>query len=331
MNENQVSILKQIQALPAAEQAQLLHALNTSKGQPSLGDLLQVKQDKGIECPYCRQKEHIVKFGVRKGVQWYKCKGCGHTFSSLSDSILNSTKKELHVWMKYITCMIDGLSVRKSAEVCNINKNTAFIWRHKILDALTVYAKKVKLGGIVELDDTYTRVSYKGTTPPNRQSYKRGTPASKRGISSEQVCVSCAVSRSGKVFSKVSAIGRVTAKALNSTFGKRIISKSILCTDKEGAYKRFAKDKELQLVQLESGKKVLGVYHIQHINAYHSRLKQFIMKFKGVSTKHLNNYLSWFNVIVEGKRNLSELAKLIIRAVVLTLWSDVSKRPAIPV
>ena len=36
------------------------------------------------------------------------------------------------------------------------------------------------------------------------------------------------------------------------------------------------------------------VYHIQHVNSYHSRLEDWInRKFKGVATKYMNNYLSW--------------------------------------
>jgi hypothetical protein len=39
---------------------------------------------------------------------------------------------------------------------------------------------------------------------------------------------------------------------------------------------------------------VLGnVFHIQHVNAYHSRLKDWMRRFKGVSTKYLANYLGW--------------------------------------
>ncbi len=36
-----------------------------------------------------------------------------------------------------------------------------------------------------------------------------------------------------------------------------------------------------------------GVYHIQNVNAYDSRLKNWMMRFHGVSTKYLNNYLGW--------------------------------------
>ena len=58
--------------------------------------------------------------------------------------------------------MMLGLSVRKSAEICGINKDTAFIWRHKILDALQNMASDVKLDGIVEADETFFAISFKG-------------------------------------------------------------------------------------------------------------------------------------------------------------------------
>ena len=42
----------------------------------------------------------------------------------------------------------------------------------------------------------------------------------------------------------------------------------------------------------------LGVYHIQHVNSMHARLKRWIRAcFCGVSTKYLQNYLNWFKVI----------------------------------
>ena len=34
-----------------------------------------------------------------------------------------------------------------------------------------------------------------------------------------------------------------------------------------------------------------------HINSYHSQLKRFMRGFNGVSTKYLNNYLVWNNLV----------------------------------
>ena len=33
--------------------------------------------------------------------------------------------------------------------------------------------------------------------------------------------------------------------------------------------------------------------HINNVNAYHSRLKQWLARFNGVATKNLPNYLGW--------------------------------------
>ena len=36
------------------------------------------------------------------------------------------------------------------------------------------------------------------------------------------------------------------------------------------------------------------MYHIQNVIGLHSRLKQWIDRFKGVAPKYLDNYLTWF-------------------------------------
>ena len=64
---------------------------------------------------------------------------CGSSFVTNTNSITAGTRKKLETWKKYIGYMIQGLPVRKTAEICGIHRNTAFIWRHKILDALQNY------------------------------------------------------------------------------------------------------------------------------------------------------------------------------------------------
>lgn len=80
---------------------------------------------------------HVVRNGHRKdGTQRYVCKDCGKSFVIATNSIVSGTRKDLSVWEQYIDCMMNGLSIRKTAVACGIHRNTAFLWRHKILDAL---------------------------------------------------------------------------------------------------------------------------------------------------------------------------------------------------
>ena len=50
--------------------------------------------------------------------------------------------------------MIEGLSIRKSADNCGIAKNTSFKWRHRFLQRPST-RQPSKMNGIVEQDETY--------------------------------------------------------------------------------------------------------------------------------------------------------------------------------
>jgi hypothetical protein len=39
--------------------------------------------------------------------------------------------------------------------------------------------------------------------------------------------------------------------------------------------------------------RVTGALHIQNVNAYHSRFKEWLRRFHGVASHYLSNYLGW--------------------------------------
>jgi hypothetical protein len=65
----------------------------------------------------------------------------------------------------------------------------------------------------------------------------------------------------------------------------------VLCTDAYRGYNSVCKTAGINHVALNQnkGERTRGVYHIQNVNAYHSRLKG--------CTKYLNNYMTWFAYI----------------------------------
>jgi hypothetical protein len=50
-------------------------------------------------------------------------------------------------------------------------------------------------------------------------------------------------------------------------------------------------------VKCTPAKKSAGIYHIQNVNAYDSRLKRWMFDFHGVSTKYLSSYLGWHRLL----------------------------------
>lgn len=325
-----------IQSLTNKEQQELFQILqNKISGEKFSLKLEETRFSTGLYCPRCGCIEPIVKCGQYKGKQRYACKSCGRIFTATSETFLSSTKKNLEIWLKYIQCMIRKMSLRKTASECQISLRTSFMWRHKILDALGK-SQKVKLDGLIEADETFFRVSYKGSKPVDRETRRRAG-SHKRGLSTDQVCVPCAIERDSKAsFAQIGGLGKTSRQTLDKVLANRIKKNSIICTDKEKSYIRFAKENLLEHIRLAATKAKKGIYHIQNINGYHSRLKKFIDVFKGVSTKHLNNYLTWNSLIQERASRTSEQA---LRDEVLglcfkghggTLYSAISSRPAVP-
>ena len=173
-----------------------------------------------------------------------------------------------------------------------------------------------EVDGLVEADECYLRYSYKGNhskskkfTMPRAPRKRGGDSVGKRGLSTEQVCIGTALDRTGNILIGMIGTGRVKYENLKRFFEGHIAPHSILCTDSAHGYGKLATQLDLEHKAIPSGKHIKGIYHIQHINAFHSNFKAFLEKFRGVSTKHLNSYLMWFKWI-ELFKDEKELLKI---------------------
>ena len=294
----------------------------------------------GRVCPHCGSKSHVIRNGHRTsdGMQKYYCKDCHKSFVITTNTLMSNSHKGYDVWDKYINCMLQNKSLSESAKECNISYATSFYWRHKICDALSIMTKDEQLSGIVEADETFFPVSYKGNNkrmPEYRKPHHRGKEVKLRGVSHEQLCVPTCIDRTGRVFSKPSNTGKASTENISWAFANKIKKASTLVTDKAASYIKFAQENNLDHVQIKEKRIIGGIYHIQHINSYHSRLKSFIDKFRGVSSKYLGNYLAWENYINMPKQAYEEKKRTLLRDI-LTINihernKDIKERPIIPV
>lgn len=70
---------------------------------------------------------------------------------------------------------------------------------------------------------------------------------------------------------------------------RRIGKGALVVTDKAGAYPAVLKRLGATLERTDATE-----HAINRINSLHARFKDFIYDFKGLSTKHLQSYLAWF-------------------------------------
>lgn len=254
----------------------------------------ELLDDKRGCCPHCQSNKYR-KHGIDKGSQRYKCKDCGRTFTEYSGTWMSGLHRKELV-SGYIKLMEQELSLDKIKVRLGINKKTAFDWRHKILSGLQ-QQDKTPFEGITESDDTFFRFSEKGVPGLDRKPRKRGG-TSKPGIGRNQVAVIVTADRANQTDLTVARRGRIKKIDIEQAIGQRVTQKTILCSDGHVSYKGFAIDKKIEHHPLRADMKqrvIKGTYHIQHVNAIHSRLKRWLTgRFGGVSTKYLQKYLDWF-------------------------------------
>jgi transposase-like protein len=245
-------------------------------------------------CPHCASRQ-VVKNGSADGLQRFKCRGCLKTFNALTGTPL----ARLHMrgkWLDQAAALRDGLSLNQVAERLSIAQSTAFRWRHRFLAVpKTVQARL--LTGIAEADETYFLRSCKGSRDLGRKPRRRGGKAGKRGTSKEHVPVLVARDRSGATANFI--LASTSCAAIGAALKPVLPPDTILCTDGSSALAAVARDLDVEhhAINVAAGIRVEGAWHVQNVNAFGSRLRGWLRRFKGVSTRYLDSYLGWFRAL----------------------------------
>jgi hypothetical protein len=166
--------------------------------------------------------------------------------------------------------------------------------------------KPTTLQGLVEIDETLFLDSKKGDRHLGRDPRRRGTKAKKRGRSDEQVTVLVARDRHGTTTDYV--LPQFNAESVAGVLKPVIALDSVLCTDSSPVLAAFARRNGLlqYAINASAGERVLfNTFHVQNVNAYHSRLKRWMDRFHGVSTKWLSRYLGWWRMLDGHQSELS--------------------------
>jgi len=255
-------------------------------------------------CPACGSS-FVKRAGKYRGRNRYKCLSCSKRFNDLTATPLAGIHSGDKLREFAARMAEGGESLRKSTKNFDISLSTAFKWRHKILRGYSV-APARKLKGIAEADETFFLYSEKGdkSVQERRKPRKRGGKATKVGISDEQVPVVVGCDRQGEMILGVAGRGRISVKDIEQVLGKRVDPRAVLCTDSHAIFRAFAKANRIKYkpVNIRKGRRIVGkVNHIQHVNSAHTRLKTWMARFKGVSTKRLDNYMQWYGLMEETK------------------------------
>jgi transposase-like protein len=263
----------------------------TRGGAPSVAELGQRKVDI-VGCPHCDSRD-LVRWGHASALPRYRCKACSRTFNALTKTPLANLRMK-DKWVEQAKAMIEGVSTAKAALRCGVHYTTAFRWRHRFLASLAADKPKA-MAGIVEGDETFILESFKGKrSDMPRKSRKRGGKSAKRGLSVEQIPVIVARDRNGVTTDAV--LPRLNRVSIAAALDGIVTPANQFCCDGGTAIVAFARHAGIPAHVLPMpGKPNPNEpdFHLNNVNAYHSRLKEWLRRFHGVATKNLPNYLGW--------------------------------------
>jgi transposase-like protein len=287
MNEQEfIPLLQKLNLLSPSQRQRLHHSLESNE--TSTEEILAVKMALH-QCPHCASTP-LKPWGSSHGLPRYRCTSCLKTCNPLTKSPLARLRKR-DKWLMYAQALIDGLSVRKTATLCGVDKNTAFLWRHRFLALINTH-QALHEEGIVEADETFFLESFKGQRHLPRAPRRRGGVGKTRGTSDDQIPV--LVVRDRHQSTATIILERVDAEHVKAALSPLVDKDAILCTDGAAVYNAFCKELGIAHEVIHSqGPRARGVFHIQNVNAFDSRLKGWMYRFHGVATKYLGNYLGW--------------------------------------
>jgi len=313
-------LVGQLAGLSKRQRATLSRLLSDPPAGEAVIALLESKDADQRQCPHCGGG-HLLAWGKAHGLQRYRCGDCRRTFNALTGTPLARLRHKER-WLTHAGALRDGLSVRKSAEACDVAVSTAFRWRHRFLGAAKTNQPS-QLSGIVEADETFFRRSFKGSRrwkqprpdamPPSRRARRRGTKSAKRGTPlDEQVPVLIVRDRNRTTGDAI--LSDLTARTIGAELMPMLGPDALLCTDASRTYGLIARDAGIrhEPVNIAAGERVRDrVFHIQNVNAYDSRLKQWMRRFNGVATRYLDSYLGWRRMIERSQITISPQAILL--------------------
>ena len=309
-------------ALPALNQPQrlrVLDALRPAAGLHQVLALIQQCRSPGRRCPHC-QCERWHRHGHANDLQRYRCCSCRRTFNELTGTPLARLRLK-EKWLDYIEALRASRPVRAAAAGIKVHRNTAFRWRHRFLDRVKD-DRPARLSGIAEADEMFILESQKGARKLDRPARKRGGVAGRRGISRALDCILVARDRNKQTIDAVTGRGAISKAQLERHLLPFLDRDVLLVTDANAAYRAFSRAHGIahQAVNVSAGERVRqgahGAIHVQNVNAYHGRLREWLMPFHGVASRYLPNYLGWRRMLDGGKiTSADQLLRLAIGAI----------------
>lgn len=233
----------------------------------SLRDLRERRFSAGVACVRCGSAR-IQRWGSFSGRQRYRCLKCRRTFSDLTGTTLAYLKRD-RLWGEFGACMLASLTVRAAGARLGIDKDTAWRWRHRVLEG-HCRNERPPLTGIVELAETRVLAG---------------------------LALEVARDRTGNTRVAIATGDHPRVEDLVAAFGSSDAPRVVL--GREGIFgvgARYAAATGAEYRHVKGGDLAARdgtIEHNRNAVAYARNLRQWLARFRGVADRYLPHYLAW--------------------------------------
>lgn len=286
-----------IDAFQTLEEAQKKSVLNYLLGllDDDQSDLIQVV--KSIDdnwvlpppCPHCKS-EATCRRGQYKNIPRFSCKNCHRYWMATHGTTIQGLKKK-HLWADYIKAFLQRKSLRCAAQQVGISLGTSFHWRHLLLTTLCKILPD-KLDGTLECINIPLPYLEKGKN--NTPKVINDNYQLKYIEKPKLVNFLMAKSREdGVLISGILAVNKPKKHHISNQLECISTGKNKIVSSKD--LKKYFKKLERKILFAEAKKQRNFRIHLKNVKQLSEGAFEFLKPFRGVSTKYLYHYLSWYS------------------------------------
>ncbi|HEX9108345.1 MAG TPA: hypothetical protein VF832_13975 [Longimicrobiales bacterium] len=263
----------------------------------TLRELRDARFHAGLCCVQC-SSVRVQRWGTFSGRQRYRCRDCRRTFSDLTGTPLAYSKRP-ELWKPFARCMLESLSVRATARRLAIDKDTAWRWRHALLDHRD--GRTTAFHGIVETVERDLPLNRKGqrglARPRQRAPARHGCGlvdpnrvwiifASDRGATSDAEVIPGRHPRARDYEALITPSEPIYA--LLGPFGAFRAA---------GTFASGAGIRYMRLPGENRWQRPGSLLHLENVLRFERDFRGWLRRFRGVASRYLSNYLGWYRFL----------------------------------